>query len=53
MSAIAEDEIRKKAHELWEAAGKPQGRDEEFWFEAERQLQEELVKHELRTPDTL
>jgi Protein of unknown function (DUF2934) len=49
----SEDDIRKKAHELWEAAGRPDGRDQEFWQEAERQLKERLVEHELRTPDTL
>ncbi len=31
----ARDEmIRKRAYELWEKAGMPQGRSEEFWFAA-------------------
>ncbi|MCK1712096.1 MULTISPECIES: hypothetical protein [unclassified Bradyrhizobium] len=29
------------------------GRDQEFYLEAERQLKEELIRHELKTPDTL
>lgn len=26
------------AYQLWEKAGRPIGRDQEFWYEAERQL---------------
>jgi hypothetical protein len=32
--------IRARAYELWEKAGKPVGRDLEFWLEAERQITE-------------
>jgi hypothetical protein len=32
-------EVRARAYQLWELAGKPSGRDLEFWFEAERQVQ--------------
>lgn len=31
-------EIARRAEELWRQYGEPQGRDEEIWFEAERQL---------------
>ena len=34
----AHDEIVRRAEELWRQYGCPQGRDEEIWFEAERQL---------------
>ena len=53
MSNLPEEEIRKKARELCEAAGKPEGKEQEFWLEAERQLKEAMVEHELKTPDTL
>ena len=53
MSNLSEEDIRKKARELWEAAGKPDGKDQEFWLEAERQLKEAMVQRELKTPDTL
>jgi hypothetical protein len=33
-------EIRARAYELWEKAGKPTGRDEEFWLMAEREIVE-------------
>lgn len=33
------EEISQKARELWENYGRPAGRDEEIWFEAERALQ--------------
>ncbi|MBR0831510.1 DUF2934 domain-containing protein [Bradyrhizobium manausense] len=53
MPDLPEQDVRKRAHELWEEAGKPQGREQEFWLEAERQLREAMVQHELKTPDTL
>jgi Protein of unknown function (DUF2934) len=45
--------IRERAHQLWEAAGKPEGQEERFWHEAERHLKEEQIKHETKTPDNL
>ena len=39
-------DVVHRAHKLWEEAGKPEGRDQEFYFEAERQLQEALAKSE-------
>lgn len=30
--------IRERAHRLWEAEGAPEGRDQEFWFRAEREI---------------
>jgi hypothetical protein len=35
-----ERQIRKRAREIWEESGRPAGRDEEFWFQAEREFQE-------------
>jgi hypothetical protein len=31
-------EIRARAYEFWEQAGRPSGRDQEFWFRAEREV---------------
>jgi Protein of unknown function (DUF2934) len=53
MADPSEDEIRLRAHELWERAGRPGGKEDQFWLEAERQLKEERISHELRTPDNL
>lgn len=30
--------VREKARQLWEAAGHPSGRDDEFWFAAKKVL---------------
>lgn len=38
MAKVAEERIRERAHQLWELAGKPEGRQDEFWREAEREL---------------
>jgi len=43
MTKATEDRIRTRAHQLWEAAGKPEGREDEFWHEAERELSGTLV----------
>jgi hypothetical protein len=41
MRAPAEEQIRDRAYILWEAAGRPADREEEFWYESLRQLNEE------------
>ncbi|MGY4502002.1 hypothetical protein ACVWYH_005959 [Bradyrhizobium sp. GM24.11] len=33
-----EAETRKRAYELWENAGRPEGRDLEFWLRAESEV---------------
>jgi hypothetical protein len=35
---ITEEQIRLRAYQKWEAAGKPEGDDHRFWLEAEREL---------------
>lgn len=35
---VADDAIRSLASDLWEKAGHPDGRDEEFWLTARQQL---------------
>jgi hypothetical protein len=37
MSGI-EDSVRKRAYELWEQAGMPEGRSDEFWHAAMAEL---------------
>ena len=32
--SVMEELIRKLAYELWEQAGRPDGRSDEFWFAA-------------------
>lgn len=36
-----EHRVRARAHDLWIEAGKPEGQDERFWFEAEQQIDAE------------
>ena len=38
MAKPTEEQIRDRAHQLWEAAGRPEGREHEFWYQAEREL---------------
>ena len=39
MQRPAEIDIVRRAYELWERTGKPDGRDQEFYHQAERELQ--------------
>lgn len=34
-----EEQIRERAYYLWEIAGCPKGRDQEFWFMAKEELE--------------
>ena len=42
-----EAHIRIRAREIWEENGRPSGRDQEFWYQAEREFREaeELAIH--------
>ena len=53
LSAPTEQDIRERAHRLWEQAGRPEGRDDEFWHAAEQELRNQDKSNPLRTPDTL
>ena len=35
-----EEHIRVRAREIWEENGRPSGRDQEFWYQAEREFRE-------------
>jgi Protein of unknown function (DUF2934) len=48
MTSPAPIDVVRRAYELWEQAGKPDGRDQEFYLQAERELREALAK---KTPD--
>jgi hypothetical protein len=39
MDSPAQDKNRDRAYELWEKNGKPEGKEDEFWAQAERELQ--------------
>lgn len=40
------EEIQARAHRLWEQAGKPEGREQEFWQQAERELYQEYEEED-------
>lgn len=53
MAKPSEKEIAARAYKLWEAAGMPKGKDDEFWHAAEQELLNEDKSNPMRTPDTL
>ncbi len=42
--------VREIAYQLWEASGKPQGRDLEFWCKAELQVSQDEFEVDVRAP---
>lgn len=50
---VTEEEIRTRAHELWQLAGEPEGKEHHFWIEAERELREQQIREQLKTPGNL
>jgi Protein of unknown function (DUF2934) len=53
MENPTEKQIVRRAYELWEQAGKPDGRDAEFYHLAEQELRDADKSSPLRTPDNL
>ena len=39
-----ESQIRERAYELWIAAGRPNGRAEDHWFQARAQLERTIFR---------
>ena len=35
---MIEERIRERAYHIWEASGRPSGRDQEFWHQARQQI---------------
>ena len=44
MAKLRGIEIVRRAYELWEQAGKPDGQDQEFYHQAERELTEAAAR---------
>ncbi len=53
MSEPSKQYIEARAYRLWEQAGCPDDRDDEFWRLAEQELRNEDQASPIRTPDTL
>lgn len=54
-----EDQIKRRAYELWEADGRPDGQDQDYWFKAMAEIAASAlaatalaVKPRKRTPRT-
>jgi hypothetical protein len=45
--------VVRRAYELWQQAGMPEGRDQEFYLQAEQELRNADKSSPLRTPDNL
>ena len=45
-------DIVRRAYELWEQGGRPKGRDQEFYVEAERELSRREEPADSQAPDS-
>jgi len=43
-SSISHEDISRRAHQIWEKAGRPDGRETEHWLKAEHELHVEHGK---------
>jgi hypothetical protein len=50
-STFALPNVALRAYQLWEAAGRPGGRDEEFYFQAEEELRQLLEVDTRKSPE--
>jgi Protein of unknown function (DUF2934) len=53
MPEPSKKEIEARACQLWEKAGRPEGREDEIWHLAQQELRDEDKSSPTRTPDTL
>ena len=51
MDEISEEQIRIRAYQLWELAGRPFVDDDRFWREAEAELQFLQARNEIKRRD--
>jgi Protein of unknown function (DUF2934) len=52
-SSISHEEISHRAEQIWRNYGKPEGRDEEIWLEAESQLRSERQQSQVPASETV
>jgi hypothetical protein len=45
MPELTEQQIMERAYEIWDRNGRPEGRENEFWHQAEQEL-----RHDNRAP---
>ena len=53
MTQPTEMDIVRRAYELWQQAGEPENKDQEFYHQAEQELRDADKSSPLRTPDNL
>jgi hypothetical protein len=50
MATPKEMDVVRRAYELWQQAGEPSGKDDEFYHQAKKELQEALDKEHQSRP---
>ena len=45
--SMTDDEIRKRAHAIWEQEGRPEGCDQKHWQKAKRELEAEEIERRM------
>jgi Protein of unknown function (DUF2934) len=50
MTHPTDKEIKNRAYEIWERNGRPEGREDEFWRQAEQELRHKDKPSPICTP---
>jgi hypothetical protein len=53
MHEPTEKEIMERAYEIWERNGRPEGRENDFWYQAEQELRNVNASDPLQIPEPL
>ena len=53
MTHPTDKEIQNRAYEIWERNGRPEGREDEFWHQAEAELRAERGVPAKAAPDDI
>lgn len=53
MTEPRDEAILNRAYKIWEQNGRPEGREDDFWHQAQQELRNEDKSSPLRTPDNL
>jgi hypothetical protein len=51
MGRVPGIEIVRRAYKIWEDSGRPEGKDQEFYHRAERELEEEQPQQQAKQSD--
>jgi hypothetical protein len=53
VDSIKEQRIRARAYQLWQQAGQPEGQADEYWYQAQAEIEAEAMEPGNERPGTV